>query len=92
MKPRKRYKTIVLLAVAGLTALSGCPQTPGLTLATDGKTTYQIVVSAKADVSTKAVAADMAAILKEITGDWPATDIGAPDLISRWSPIQRRRH
>ena len=82
MKPRKRYKTIVLLAVAGLTALSGCPQTPGLTLATDGKTTYQIVVSAKADVSTKAVAADMAAILKEITGaDFPVVaDTAAPSL------------
>ncbi len=82
MKPRKRYKTIVLLAVVGLTALSGYPQTPGLTLATDGKTTYQIVVSAKADVSTKAVAADMAAILKEITGaDFPVVaDTAAPSL------------
>ncbi len=39
-----------------------------LTLAVDGNTSYQIVISGQADVSTKAVADDMAAILEQITG------------------------
>jgi hypothetical protein len=68
-------KTIVLLAVAGITAALASSAPPAaaepaarLPLAEDGNTTYQIVISEKADVSTKAVAEDMAAILKEITG------------------------
>ena len=70
---KKRCKTNVVLAVAALlAALSGYAgpdaTAAGLTLAVDGNTTYRIVISEQADESTKAVAEDMAAILKEITG------------------------
>ena len=60
--------------VAGaLIVMSGCVSTSRhagakLTLAQGGATTYRIVVSAKADVSTRAVAEDFAGLLKEITG------------------------
>ena len=63
-----------LLSAAGAIAvMSACvhsdvKESAGLALAKGGSTTYRIVVSEKADVSTKAVAEDMAAILKEITG------------------------
>jgi hypothetical protein len=73
------------LLVATLTALSGCAHVAagtsgGLALAQGGVTAYRIVVSAKADTSTRAVAEDMAAILAEITGAaFPVvTDIEEP--------------
>ena len=66
---------LLLPAVAGiLTLMSACASledvtdATGLALANGGSTTYRIVVSEKADVSTKAVADDMAAILEQITG------------------------
>ena len=64
----------LLLFAAGAMAMMSAyahaqvKQATELVLAKGGHTTYRIVVSEKADVSTKAVAADMAAILKEITG------------------------
>jgi hypothetical protein len=42
--------------------------TDTITLAENGKTEYKIVIPANTDVSTKAVAADFAGILKKITG------------------------
>ena len=65
---------LLFLSVAGTMAVmsayvhSDVTESAGLVLAKGGNTTYRIVVSEKADVSTKAVAEDMAAILKEITG------------------------
>jgi len=58
---------------ATMAAMSNCAhsdvgKSEKLALAKGGTTTYRIVVSSKADVSTKAVAEDMASILKEITG------------------------
>jgi len=65
---------LLLLSAAGAMAVmsayvhSDAKESAGLVLAKGGNTTYRIVLSEKADVSTKAVAEDMAAILKEITG------------------------
>ena len=57
-------KTIVSLLCTVLV----CSTASALELTRDGKTDYRIVISAGADVSTKAVAEDMAAMLKEISG------------------------
>jgi len=64
----------LLLSVAGaMAAMLACADSEvkgaaGLVLAKGGNTTYRIVVGEKVDVSTRAVAEDMAGILKEITG------------------------
>ncbi len=84
---KRGCQAIMFPAVAWMTAaLSGCAllaaENPAarLILAEGGKTTYRIVISENADVSTKAVAEDTAAILEEITGAaFPVvTDTEAP--------------
>ena len=63
---------VYLCSLALVLGLSAIAYPSDIVLARAGKTTYQIVVSANADVSTIAVAKDMADILKEITGaDFP---------------------
>ena len=57
-----------LCAVASVILAAGVCVVEAATLAQGGKTSYRIVVSKDADVSTKAVGEDFAGILAEITG------------------------
>ena len=54
--------------IAALMIVTLATVTSAVDLASDGKTSYRIVVSAGADESTRAVADDMASILKQISG------------------------
>lgn len=72
MKASPSVRTVLGLAWA-LGMLTGCARFRGreaaaLALARGGLTDYRIVVSEKADVSTRAVAEDMAAMLQQISG------------------------
>ena len=71
-KDAKRI-TRILLCVSALVVAAGAPSdAAGFTLAKYGGTEYRIVIPQDTDVSTKAVAEDFAAILKEMTGaDFP---------------------
>ena len=60
-----RSIALVLTAAAGLGGYAWAADTA---LADGGRTRYRIVIAKTADVSTEAVAADFARILKEITG------------------------
>lgn len=60
MIPMKHLACLIVILI--------CSTTSAIELSRDGKTDYRIVIPAAADVSTKAVAEDMAGMLKEISG------------------------